>query len=149
MTFVVANSPAVLGDRLSLSFPGEHEGLASLRATLRRWLAENDADADEVAAVTMATNEAVENAIEHGHHLSSQPFQVELERTGSEVVITVRDRGRWRENKTRRKPGDRGRGLTLMRAFMDDVEVSPSPQGTTVVLRRALRAGAVASLPQA
>ena len=149
VTFVVANSPAVLGDRLSLSFPGEHEGLASLRATLRRWLAENDADADEVAAVTMATNEAVENAIEHGHHLSSQPFQVELERTGSEVVITVRDRGRWRENKTRRKPGDRGRGLTLMRAFMDDVEVSPSPQGTTVVLRRALRAGAVASLPQA
>jgi len=149
VTFVVANSPAVLGDRLSLSFPGEHEGLASLRATLRRWLAENDADADEVAAVTMATNEAVENAIEHGHRLSSQPFQVELQRTASEVVITVRDRGRWRENKTRRKPGDRGRGLTLMRAFMDDVEVSPSPGGTTVVLRRALRAGAAAPVPQA
>ena len=100
----------------------------------------------------MATNEAVENAIEHGHRLSPEPFHVELAVERSEVVITVRDRGRWQDSERARgndAAGDRGRGLTLMRAFMDDVEVSPSPRGTTVVLRRALRAGAVASLPQA
>ena len=149
VTFVVANSPAILGERLSLSFPGQHQGLASLRATLRRWLAENDAEPDEVAAVTMATNEAVENAIEHGHRLSPEPFQVELECKDAQVVITVRDRGRWRDEKRQRKrdheDSDRGRGLTLMRAFMDDVEVEPSATGTTVVLRRKLRNGNGAS----
>jgi len=142
VTFLVADSPATLGERLELSFPGEHEGLSGLRATLRRWLAENDADPEEVAAVTMATNEAVENAIEHGHKLSPEPFQVELERNGRDVVITVRDRGRWQDAKRSRRDAnaaDRGRGLALMRAFMDDVEVSPGRSGTTVVLRRRLR----------
>ena len=92
----------------------------------------------------MATNEAVENAIEHGHKLSAEPFRVQLEATDGHVVITVRDRGRWQDNRrsTRNShDADRGRGLTLMRAFMDDVEVSPSRSGTTVVLRRRLRAG--------
>src|SRR5437764_1920294 len=142
VTFLVASSPATLSDRLSLSFPGQGEGLASLRATLRRWLADNDATPDEVAAVTMATNEAVENAIEHGHRLSPEPFHVELAVERSEVVITVRDRGRWQDSERARgndAAGDRGRGLTLMRAFMDDVEVSPGKAGTTVVLRRKLR----------
>jgi PAS domain S-box-containing protein len=146
VTFLVASSPAALGDRISLSLPGEHQGLASLRATLRRWLTEKDADPEEVAAVTMATNEAVENAIEHGHKLSPEPFQVEFELTGSEVVITVRDRGRW-EGKGGRKGrnSDTDRGRTLMRAFMDDVEVSPGRSGTTVVLRRKLRNGTAGS----
>jgi PAS domain S-box-containing protein len=142
VTFVVANSPAVLGERVTLSLPGRHEGLASLRATLRRWLAENAAEPDEVAAVTMATNEAVENAIEHAHRLSPEPFDVEMACVAGEIVVTVRDRGRWRDRKhLEHEDGDRGRGLTLMRAFMDDVEVSPAASGTTVVLRRRLRAG--------
>jgi hypothetical protein len=95
VTFVVASSPAVLGDRVSLTLPGRHEGLASLRATVRRWLTEVEADDAEVGAVTMAVNEAVENAIEHAHRLSAEPFEVELERAGEEITVIVRDRGRW------------------------------------------------------
>ncbi len=142
VTFMVAHALVQLDRRLSLTFPGEMEGLSNLRATLRRWLGENQAEPDEVAAVTMATNEAVENAIEHGHRLGTDPFRVDLEVDGQDVVVTVRDSGRWRENKRVRKTGeaaDRGRGLTLMRAFMDDVDVTPGEQGTTVVLRRRLR----------
>src|SRR5947209_2192783 len=75
VTFVVATSPAVLGDRVSLSLPGRHEGLASLRATLRRWLAEADAGDEEAGAVTMAVNEAGENAIEHANRLAPEPFE--------------------------------------------------------------------------
>jgi anti-sigma regulatory factor (Ser/Thr protein kinase) len=46
----------------------------------------------------------------------------------------VRDFGAWRPP----RHGDQGRGLGLMRALMDKVEVTPSPEGTTVLLRRAL-----------
>jgi anti-sigma regulatory factor (Ser/Thr protein kinase) len=46
----------------------------------------------------------------------------------------VRDFGSWRAERA----GDRGRGLSLMRALMDTVEVTPTPEGTTVRLRRTL-----------
>ena len=50
-----------------------------------------------------------------------------------------RDTGRWRP------PGEtgRGRGLAVMRELMDDVEIAPSDQGTTVTLRRRLRGDGV------
>jgi PAS domain S-box-containing protein len=132
VTFVVANSPSSLGSRVALSLPGDQDGLQSLRATLRRWLSEQEAVGALAAEVTMATNEAVQNAIEHAHGLGSEPFEIELEREGDDVVVSVRDRGRWRE----RSGGDRGRGLPLMRALMDDVMVDPGPRGTTVTMRR-------------
>ncbi len=132
VTFVVANSPSSLGSRVALSLPGDPDGLSSLRATLRRWLAEQEAGSEVAAGVTMAANEAVQNAIEHAHGLGREPLRIELQRAGDEVVVRVRDRGRWREHST----GDRGRGLPLMRALMDDVEIDPGPQGTTVTLRR-------------
>ena len=50
--------------------------------------------------------------------------------------IEVRDSGGW-------KPGtgtaERGLGLGLMRSFMDTVEVSPSDEGTAVVMERLIR----------
>jgi len=46
----------------------------------------------------------------------------------------VRDKGSWREG-TR---AEGGRGLILMRALMDAVDVEPGPEGTTVRMRRRL-----------
>ena len=46
----------------------------------------------------------------------------------------MRDYGAWRPP----REDDQGRGLLLMRALMDDVEVTPIPEGTTVRLRRTL-----------
>jgi len=132
VTFVVANSPATLGSSVALALPGEAGGLASLRTLLRRWLAEQEAGEQEVHAVTMATNEAVQNAIEHAHGLSPEPFEVQLERDGDDVVVSVRDRGRWHDGAS----DDRGRGLPLMRALMDEVEVDALPTGTIIRMRR-------------
>jgi anti-sigma regulatory factor (Ser/Thr protein kinase) len=49
----------------------------------------------------------------------------------------VRDYGSWRPE----RGDERGRGLVLMRALMDTVEVTPSAEGTTVRLRRRLSGG--------
>ncbi|MCW3007782.1 MAG: SpoIIE family protein phosphatase [Solirubrobacterales bacterium] len=136
VTFIVANCPQTLGARVALALPGDALGLATLRTTLRRWLDEQRTDVAIAADVTMATNEAVQNAIEHAHRLDRQPFEVELARADGELVVSVRDHGRWQAG----SHGDRGRGLPLMRALMDEVNVDQGPAGTTVTMRRRLAA---------
>ena len=63
-------------------------------------------------------------------------FTVEGHLDGQTVVLIVRDAGRWSEVRAR----GRGRGLKLMEAMMDSVQLSVSAEGTIVVLRRKLDA---------
>lgn len=139
--------------RLSDSFevevgadPGE---LAALRALTRRWLRHADADDEEVAEILTAAGEAAANAIEHGGGLApSARFRVAGRVDGGEVEILVEDDGEWRSGK--RPEG--GRGLVIMHALMDDVELTPGRDGaagTTVRLRRRLGAGDRAAAPAA
>jgi anti-sigma regulatory factor (Ser/Thr protein kinase) len=105
-----------------------------MRILLRRWLKYAESNDNEIAEITTATGEAAANAIEHAGSSSSAPFEVAGRLEGREVEVDVRDYGGWREP----REGDQGRGLLLMRALMDDVEVIPTPEGTTVRLRRRL-----------
>jgi anti-sigma regulatory factor (Ser/Thr protein kinase) len=49
------------------------------------------------------------------------------------VVVTVRDSGAWRDDVA---PGDRGRGLPIINALVDDLDVFRSSDGTEVRLVR-------------
>jgi serine phosphatase RsbU (regulator of sigma subunit)/anti-sigma regulatory factor (Ser/Thr protein kinase) len=135
VTMLVLRTLSTAADRVVLEMPGDAPALAALRATLRRWLGASAASAEEITDITMATNEAVQNAIEHAHALSSRAFSVELQRDPRSVTVVVRDRGAWREGLSQ----DRGRGLPLMRALMTDVDIAPSDNGTAVTLRRELQ----------
>jgi PAS domain S-box-containing protein len=128
-----------LGPTFKAEFPTAPESLAAMRGLLRRWLRHAGATDQEVAEVVTACGEAATNAIEHAGAAGETPFEVEGRLRAGKVSITVRDRGEWRPP----RKGDQGRGLSLMRALMDGVRVSPGPDGTTVRLRRAL-AGAEA-----
>jgi serine phosphatase RsbU (regulator of sigma subunit)/anti-sigma regulatory factor (Ser/Thr protein kinase) len=136
VTLLVVQAALELGDRMESELIGEPAALTAFRQSLRRWLAEQGAEADEVQDIVMAVNEACQNAIEHAYGLTAEPFNVILETAeDGDVVVTVRDRGGWRD----RISDDRGRGLPLMRALMDTVEIEQRPSGSTVLLRRALR----------
>ena len=121
-----------ISDRFSAEFPTQPESLARMRELLRRWLGHADASPHETAEITTACGEAATNAIEHAG--VGGPFDISGVLVGREVEITVQDYGEWRAA----REGDQGRGLALMRALMDTVEVTPTPEGTTVRLRRAL-----------
>jgi PAS domain S-box-containing protein len=123
-----------MGDRFRAEFPATPEALASMRAVMRRWLRHVGADDQLVAEIVTACGEAATNAIEHSGAGGGAPFELSGQLDGPELVITVRDYGAWRPPRT----GDHGRGLSLMRALMDSVEVTPTPEGTTVRLRRTL-----------
>jgi anti-sigma regulatory factor (Ser/Thr protein kinase) len=48
------------------------------------------------------------------------------------MTFVVTDVGRWREPRGH----DRGRGLTIIRAAMDEVEVNSSEAGTEIIMQR-------------
>jgi PAS domain S-box-containing protein len=129
---VLQNTP--IADRFTVELATEPEALASMRSLLRRWLRYAEGTDQEIAEITTACGEAATNAIEHAGSRGDTPFEVGGELQGREVAITVRDFGSWRPP----REGDQGRGLSLMRALMDSVEVSPSHDGTVVELRRRL-----------
>jgi anti-sigma regulatory factor (Ser/Thr protein kinase) len=134
VTMIVLHALEALEQRVVLQVAGEPGALTSTRDTVRRWLEESGADTIETHDITMACNEACQNAIEHGYELGADLFEVMLERTGGEIAITVRDHGGW---KTTTSP-DRGRGMELMRELMDAVDVDGGELGSTIVLRRRL-----------
>jgi anti-sigma regulatory factor (Ser/Thr protein kinase) len=124
-------------DRFATEFESEPESLASMRGLLRRWLRHANADEEETADIVTACGEAATNAVEHAGAGVEVPFELAGALEGGRVELTVRDRGEWRSPRR----GDQGRGLSLMRALMDTVEVAPGPDGTRVRLQRELRGG--------
>jgi anti-sigma regulatory factor (Ser/Thr protein kinase) len=122
-------------DRFRVEFPATPEALASMRAVLRRWLRHVGGDDQEIAEIVTACGEAATNAIEHAGAGGGAPFVLSGQHDRRGVRIVVRDHGVWRAPRS----GDQGRGLSLMRALMDSVEVTPTPEGTTVRLGRTLQ----------
>ena len=121
-------------DDLRLELPSTQDGLVEMREGLRSWLTQGNVGADDAAEAVLATWEACANAVEHAQRPSESSFRLDarLDDAGR-MRILVRDSGQW-------KPGDgtaeRGLGLGLMRSLMDTVRVSPSEDGTEVVLER-------------
>jgi PAS domain S-box-containing protein len=131
-----------LSDSFQLELGSEPGELAALRALLRRWLRQGSGDETEIAEILTATGEAAANAIEHGGSVAGgPPFEVSGRLDGDEVEIVVRDSGGWRE----RQSSEGGRGLVLMRALMDSVDVDATADGTTVRMRRRVGVGVPAA----
>ncbi len=128
----IQNSP--VPDELMLEFPAEPRVLSEARRTLRRWLRHMGADEDQAAEITLAASEACANAIEHAYSPAPARFTLHARVSEGEVTLTVRDSGQWREPR-----GElRGRGLTIMKAAMHDVEANTSSGGTEIIMRRRL-----------
>jgi PAS domain S-box-containing protein len=131
---LLAIEPVQLASKeLMLTIPAEPVALRSLRRALRRWLRQCEASDRESEEIILACNEAVANAIEHAYGPGDGSVEMEAGLSEGEVRIVVRDHGRWREPR-----GDnRGRGLGLMKAFMDSVSVV-TQEGTEVRMVRRL-----------
>ena len=123
-----------LPERLSTRWPADADALGGLRHLLRRWLAGHGAGPDETYDITVAVQEAAANAVEHAYAPGMAAFSVDAEHREGQVVVTVTDRGNWRDARGE----NRGRGLPLMRGLMESVDVEPADGGTSVVMRRTL-----------
>jgi anti-sigma regulatory factor (Ser/Thr protein kinase) len=111
--------------------PTDATALTGARERLREWLADIGVDSGTAYDLVLAADEALTNAIVHSG--SERDAEVELACLDGTVRITVRDFGCWDGNLAN---PDHGRGLMLIDALADQVEVSRDAGGTTVTLSR-------------
>jgi anti-sigma regulatory factor (Ser/Thr protein kinase) len=117
---------------LALRFSGLPGELAGMRKVVRDWAAVAGLSGELLEDLQLVVGEAAANAIEHGYR-TGEPGSVEvwLSRDGTGAVHgRVRDYGTWRPQPE--DPGDRGRGLALIRALAARVSLSRRSDGTEV-----------------
>jgi anti-sigma regulatory factor (Ser/Thr protein kinase) len=123
--------------QLSLRRPARPDSLAGIRQELRHWLARHGVDRGTIDRVLLTSGEACSNAVEHAYGPGDAWFELDAAIGDGALTVTVRDRGRWRDP----RGSNRGRGLQLIHAVADGVDVRPEPTGTSVTLRHSLAAG--------
>jgi serine phosphatase RsbU (regulator of sigma subunit)/anti-sigma regulatory factor (Ser/Thr protein kinase) len=134
---VLAVRAVGLHDRLDVEVPAEPGQLATVRHLIRRWVTAKGGTDDDCAAFAIAVTEACANSIEHAYGPDDETIDLRAELNDGEATVTVRDRGDWREP----RGGNRGRGIPVMKEFMDDVDIETGERGTTVGLRRRIGGG--------
>ena len=130
------------GDRLSYKLDSTLETVDNAEATANRVAAESGFGEDEVMQIAMAVREATVNAVLHGNAYDPEKkVDLEFERTDRDLVITIRDQGKGLDVNKIPDPlaaenllKTSGRGIFLIRSFMDDVKITPSQAGTEIKL---------------
>jgi anti-sigma regulatory factor (Ser/Thr protein kinase)/putative methionine-R-sulfoxide reductase with GAF domain len=119
---------------LRVRFAADPQVLSQMRRMLGRWLQAQRATPSEVADITLACGEACANAIEHAYAPGAAYFDLEALHDDGLVTVTVRDTGRWRTP----RGGHRGRGLKMIAAAVDELDIRTTDAGTEVTMRHRL-----------
>ena len=125
-------------DRVSYTLDSTLETVNSAEETASRMAAEAGFGDEEIMKISMAVREAAVNAVLHGNAYDpAKKVILAFERTGRDLVITVRDQGRGLDMSKVPDPlapenlmKTSGRGIFLIRSFMDVVEIHPTQTGT-------------------
>jgi anti-sigma regulatory factor (Ser/Thr protein kinase) len=106
--------------------------LAEVRHRFTAWLQAAGVPEPLATDMLLAINEACTNSVEHAYsgHVRPGRMLVHAQLHGSEVQVRAVDFGSWKTPPA--DPGTRGRGLPLIRAVADRVQVECTPAGTTI-----------------
>ena len=108
------------GSQFVRRVPADLSALSAARSALNVWLSAHGVDHDTRSDVVLAASEALANAAEHGSGLRTSDHvhvhaRVDRRSDGpDDVVVTVRDRGRWLTSNPARRP--RARSADHVRA---------------------------------
>jgi len=122
------------------------ESVSEVEAAADKLAEEAGVDEDQRFHITMAVREAAVNAVLHGNEYdSTKHIRVSLENTGAELVFTIADQGAGLDPETLPDPlapenllRGTGRGIFLMRSFMDEVHFRQLHPGTELTLVKRL-----------
>jgi serine/threonine-protein kinase RsbW len=128
--------------RLSFSLSSTMESVAEVEAAADKLAEEAGLDEDQRFHVAMAVREAAMNAVLHGNEYDpDKQIAVSLENTGSSLVISVSDQGEGLDPEKLPDPlapenllRGTGRGIFLIRSFMDEVHFRQLHPGTELTL---------------
>lgn len=131
-------------DLRTLTIPSDVRHLPTLRVFIDNVIRRLDGLSTEDAfAVEFTVEDAAVNSIQHGYEgRPDGSVTIEARREPDRLVLTITDRGRGFRYDIDRIPRfesdqdlyrSNGRGLFMMRQFMDDVDIQSTPGGGTVV----------------
>jgi serine/threonine-protein kinase RsbW len=133
---------AMTDQRVSYTLDSSLETIDSAEEKATRFATDLGFGEDEVMQISMAVREGAVNAVLHGNaYATDKKITLALEHTGDEMIITIRDQGRGMDLSKIPNPlapenllKTSGRGIFLMRSFMDVVEIRPTQTGTELKL---------------
>jgi serine/threonine-protein kinase RsbW len=137
-------------DRVSYTLDSTLETVNSAEETASRMAAEAGFGDEEVMKISMAVREAAVNAVLHGNAYDpNKKVTLAFERTPQDLVIIIRDQGKGLEASMIPDPlapenllKTSGRGIFLIRSFMDVVEIHGSKTGTELKMIKHVRGDA-------
>ena len=131
-------------NRVSFSLESTLETVNHAEETAGRIAAEAGFGDEDVMKISMAVREAAVNAVLHGNAYDPEKkVLLAFERTPDDLVITVRDQGKGIDLSKIPDPlapenllNTSGRGIFIIRSFVDEVEISPSQSGTEIKMTK-------------
>jgi len=132
--------------RRSFELNSTMESVATVEAAAEEMAAEAGLSEDELFHIAMAVREAAVNAVLHGNEYDpSKCIRVNLENTGTELRFVIADQGRGVDPEELPDPlapenllRGTGRGIFLIRSFMDEVHFRQLHPGTELTLVKRL-----------
>jgi serine/threonine-protein kinase RsbW len=114
--------------------PAEPEAVPQARAVVRELAAELRLDPETAWDLQLATSEAFANAVEHGRPCDPRGIFLRAEIRGGGVRVEVADCGGCfpAVQETTKAAGEGGRGMRIIAATMDQLEVLPDRGATRV-----------------
>ncbi|GIG22974.1 hypothetical protein Cch01nite_36980 [Cellulomonas chitinilytica] len=123
---------------LHLSVPAEPARLAQVRHAIDVWCEGVGVGLVDRNHLVLGTSEIAANVVEHayrdrdpGHPAGRMTLDARID-DDAVIRVVVTDEGRWRDPDPR--PGDRGRGFSMLATAGLQVAVHPGPTGTAVTL---------------
>ena len=129
-------------NRVSYTLDSSLQSVNMAEETAQLIAAKMGFDEDNCLKISMAVREAAVNAVLHGNAYDPQKrMTIAFENTGPALVITITDEGKGLDVNTVPDPTtpenllkQSGRGIFLMRSFMDEVRVRLLEPGTEVTM---------------
>jgi serine/threonine-protein kinase RsbW len=133
-------------ERTTLALNSTMESVATVEAAAEKLALEAGLDEDERFHVAMALREAAINAVLHGNEYDpAKRIAASFQNTGEALVFTVADQGKGLDPETLPDPlapenllRGTGRGIFLIRSFMDEVHFRQTHPGTELTMVKRL-----------
>lgn len=128
--------------RVSFTLDSSLDSVNKVEQTAEQWAARADFDEDTIAHIGMAVREAAVNAVLHGNaYDNAKHITASFETTADSLIIRIKDQGPGLDPETIPDPlspenilRGSGRGIFLIRAFMDEVNFRQLHPGTELTL---------------
>lgn len=128
--------------RITYTLESSLDSVNKVEATAEQMAKKAGIDEDEIFKITMAVREAAVNAVLHGNSYDPEKrITASFENTGESLVIRIADQGKGLDPETLPDPlapenllRGSGRGIFLIRSFMDEVHFRQLQPGTELTL---------------